>query len=258
MRILVLGGTTEATRLAERLATRPDIEATLSYAGRTDAPAAQPIPVRIGGFGGAEGLAHYLVEKAIDLVIDATHPFAQRISANAAIAAHATGTPLFVYTRKPWEAVPGDNWTEVADNAGVIAALGPAPRRVFLTIGRLGVGDFRATTQHHYVIRTIDAPDAHDLPASHQLILARGTFTVEAEIALMQTHGIEVLVTKNSGGEATYGKIAAARALHLPVILVTPPHRPEVPQVHSIKACMARISAHEAGFPTATGTDRRV
>lgn len=244
MRLLILGGTTEATRLAARLADRADISATLSYAGRTEVPASQPIAVRVGGFGGAEGLARYLADNEIDFLIDATHPFAAQISANAALAAIATNTPILVLTRKPWTRQTGDNWIEVANNAEAVAALGDAPRRVFLTIGRLGVGDFRAASQHQYLIRTIDAPDAADMPPDHKLILARGTFALADEIALMRDEKIDVLVTKNSGGEATYAKIAAARALNIPVVMVTPPRRPDVPEVYTVDDCMRTIEAH--------------
>jgi len=256
MRILILGGTTEASRLAAALAGRADIAAVLSYAGRTREPAAQPIPVRVGGFGGAEGLARYLADETIDLIVDATHPFAERISANAATAAAATGTVIVAFTRPPWQRQPGDDWFEVADNAAALAALGPAPRRVFLTIGRLGIGDFRVGPPHHYLIRAIDPPPADDLPADHRLVLARGTFGRDEEIALMRAHAIDVLVTKNSGGEATYAKIAAARELGLPVVLVRPPARPDVPEVHTLAACLDAIAAH--GSTLSTGTERRV
>lgn len=246
MRLLILGGTTEATRLAGRLADRADIAATLSYAGRTEMPASQPIPVRMGGFGGAEGLARYLTENHIDLLVDATHPFAARISQNAAAAARATGTPILGLTRQPWARQDGDTWIEVANNAEAVAALGDGPRRVFLTIGRLGVGDFRVAPQHHYLIRTIDAPQPHDMPPDHRLILARGTFALEEEIGLMRNERVDMLVTKNSGGEATYAKIAAARALHIPVVVVTPPHRPDLPEVYTVEDCLHAIEAHLA------------
>lgn len=251
MRLLILGGTTEATRLAARLADRRDLTATLSYAGRTEVPAGQPIPVRIGGFGGAEGLARYLEENAIDLLIDATHPFAARISENAANAARTTNTPILVLTRKPWTRQDGDRWIEVANNVEAVTALGEPPRRVFLTIGRLGVGDFRTAPQHHYLIRTIDAPAPADMPPDHRLILARGTFAFDDEVALMRAEQIDLLVTKNSGGDATYAKISAARALRIPVIMVTPPRRPDVPEVYTVDDCMRAIEAHLAASASA-------
>jgi precorrin-6A/cobalt-precorrin-6A reductase len=256
MRILILGGTTEASRLAASLAGRADIDAILSYAGRTTELKAQPIPVRVGGFGGAEGLSAYLRAERIDLVIDATHPFAARISANAAEAARGTGVPLVVHTRAPWSQETGDDWTQVADNAAALTALGSTPKRVFLTIGRLGIGDFKTGVPHDYLIRAIDPPPPDDLPANHRLILARGTFTLDEEVALMREAAIEVLVTKNSGGEATYAKIAAARVLALPVVLVTPPARADVAVVHTLEACLAAIADH--GSTASIGTERRV
>jgi precorrin-6A/cobalt-precorrin-6A reductase len=244
MRILILGGTTEASHLARRLAGRTDIDPVLSYAGRTQEPKPQPIPTRVGGFGGIDGLAAYLIAESIDLMIDATHPFAVQISENAAAAAKRTRTPLFVFSRAPWAPEPGDRWIEVVDNHAAMAALGRGPKRVLLTIGRLGVDDFRAAPQHHYIIRTIDAPDAGHMPPDHRLVLARGPFSLEDELALMRDEAVDILVTKNSGGRSTYAKIEAARTLGLPVIMVTPPARPDVPVIHDLEACLAAIEAH--------------
>ena len=137
MRLLLLGGTTEAAALARRLAGRRDIEATLSLAGRTSAPAASPLPTRVGGFGGVAGLALHLRERGVGAVVDATHPFAAQMSAHALAACHDAGVPLALLTRPPWEAGPGDRWREVADAGEAVQALGEAPRRVFLTVGRL-------------------------------------------------------------------------------------------------------------------------
>jgi precorrin-6A/cobalt-precorrin-6A reductase len=234
MRILVLGGTTEASRLAKALSTRPDIAATLSLAGRTEAPAAQPIPTRIGGFGGVEGLASYLRAEAIDALVDATHPFAAQISRNAAAAATATGTPIVAFVRPPWSRVPGDRWIDVDDLDAAARALGETPRRVLLTTGRLGLAAFEVAPRHHYLIRTIDHPG--DLPGlpHHTLLLDRGPFDLSAERDLMLRERIEVVVTKNSGGSATYPKMEAARDLGLPVVVVQPPVRPDVPQVHDV------------------------
>lgn len=244
MRVLILGGTTEASALARRLADRADIAATLSLAGRTAKPMSHPIPTRVGGFGGAEGLARHLREERIDVLIDATHPFAARISANAAQAARATGTPLAAFTRPPWTPVAGDRWIEVADTEAAALALGEAPRRVLLTVGRLGLAAFRAAPQHRYVVRTIDPPEPAELPPDHRLILDRGPFDRAAEARLMDEAGIEIVVTKNSGGTATYGKIEAARALKLPVVMVTPPAPEDVPRFHDVEAVMAFLHPH--------------
>ena len=241
MRVLVLGGTTEASGLAKALSARPDIAATLSLAGRTEAPAAQPIPTRIGGFGGVEGLAAYLRDEAIDVLVDATHPFAAQISRNAAEAARLTGTPIVAFVRPPWSREPGDRWVEVGDLDAAARALGETPRRVLLTTGRLGLASFEAAPRHHYLIRTIDHPG--DLPGlpRHALLLGRGPFDLAAERELMVREAIEVVVTKNSGGSATYAKIVAARDLGQPVIVVQPPTRPDVPQVHDVGDVFAFI-----------------
>ncbi len=245
MRVLVLGGTTEASKLARALAERGDIDATLSLAGRTVDPLAQPIPTRIGGFGGVEGQAAYLRDNRIDAVIDATHPFAAQISRHAAEAARLTGTPIVAYVRPAWARVAGDRWIEVGDLDAAVAVLGAASRRVLLTTGRLGLSHFEAAPQHHYLIRTIDHPG--DLPGlpDHTLLLDRGPFDLAAERRLMREARIDVVVTKNSGGAATYPKIVAARELGLPVVIVQPPVRPDVAQVHDVAAVMAFLEGVE-------------
>lgn len=242
IRALVLGGTSQARALAARIAGDARIHAIVSLAGRTSAPLAQSLPTRIGGFGGVLGLQRYLAEERIDRVIDATHPFAVRISANAREACAALGVPLLVLTRAPWRRMEGDRWTEVADNAGAVAALGEAPRRVFLTIGRLGLADFLCAPRHYYLIRTIDQPAENDLPPRNRLVLDRGPFTVESELSLMREAGIDILVSKNSGGRETYAKIEAARALGLEVVMVTPPGGGGARVVHDIEAAMAFLS----------------
>ncbi|MDR3373843.1 MAG: cobalt-precorrin-6A reductase [Ancalomicrobiaceae bacterium] len=244
MNLLILGGTTEASRLAERLAGHTKIAATLSYAGRTEAPARQPIPIRIGGFGGVDGLVAYLRDHAIDMVVDATHPFAAQMSEHAVAACALTGTALLVFSRAPWQRQEGDRWIEVADNAAAAAALGATPRRVLMTIGRLGLSAFLTAPQHHYLIRTIDPPDDADVPPDHRLLYARGPFTLADELRLMREEAVDIVVTKNSGGAATYAKIAAARDLALPVVIVQPPARADVPTCHDLDACMAVIEAH--------------
>lgn len=219
-RILILGGTTEGRDLAARLAGRTDLAVTLSLAGRTLDPAPQPVPVRSGGFGGAEGLAAYLRGEAIDLLIDATHPFARQISGNARAASEATGIPLLRLERLGWEETDGDRWTRVTSTSAAVATLGEKPRRVFLAIGRQEAKAFDAAPQHHYLVRSVDPVDP-PLDTPHvEYLLARGPFAVEAEVDLLRDRRIDVIVSKNSGGDATYGKIAAARILGLPVVLV--------------------------------------
>lgn len=246
MRILVLGGTTEASALVSALAKRPAVAVTLSLAGRTSDPRPSPAPTRVGGFGGVEGLAEHLRATRTDLLIDATHPFAAVISRNAAAAARAAGVPLLALRRPPWRREAGDRWTEVDGIIAAARALGATPRNVFLTIGRLELAPFLAAAPgHRYLMRTIEPVGA--LPGV-TAITERGPFDEAAERALMVREGVEVLVTKNSGGRATYGKVAAARALGLPVILVRQPEKPAVTRVETSAEALAWIEAHRAAL----------
>lgn len=246
IRTLILGGTSEARRFAARIAGDPRFDAVMSLAGRTREPLEQSLPVRIGGFGGVEGLIRYLEEERIDKVVDATHPFAAQISANAQRACAAFGIPLLALSRAPWRRVDGDRWIEVADNGAAAAALGAEPRRIFLTTGRLGLADFQQAPQHFYLIRTIDRPAEDDLPPHHHLILDRGPFAVENELSLMRAAQIDLLVTKNSGGGSTYAKIAAARALSMEVVMIAPPPRDGVEVVHDVEQAVAFLAEPSA------------
>ncbi|HEV2504715.1 MAG TPA: cobalt-precorrin-6A reductase [Mesorhizobium sp.] len=240
-RILILGGTIEARQLAGRLAARPDVDLTLSLAGRTENPVAQQVPTRVGGFGGAEGLAAYLEGIKADLLIDATHPYAARISDNAAEAARLTGVPILALRRPGWERQQGDRWTEVNDAANAAVALGRTARRVFLALGRQDVGVFEAAAQHHYLLRSVD-PVEPPLGVPHvDYLLARGPFDEADERRLLIEHGIDVIVSKNSGGEATYGKIAAARALGIEVVMIRRPVLPAVPSAAGILELLAMV-----------------
>jgi precorrin-6A/cobalt-precorrin-6A reductase len=245
VRVLILGGTSEARALATRISEMPEIEAVLSLAGRTREPQAQPIATRIGGFGGIDGLCAYLHAKRIERVVDATHPFAVQMSRHSAMACARLDIPLLILRREPWQKHADDNWTEVANLGEAVRALGEAPRRVFLTIGRLGLAAFAGAQQHFYLTRTIDPPDNLAALPNHQLILARGPFAVEDEERLMRDASIDVLVTKNSGGRGVYAKIIAARRLGLPVIVITPPLRPDAPVVHDVESVL-RFLSHEA------------
>jgi precorrin-6A/cobalt-precorrin-6A reductase len=239
MKILILGGTTEARELAGALADSKRFSVTLSLAGRTANPVAQPVPVRSGGFGGAEGLANFLREERIDALIDATHPYAAQISANAAHAARRAKVPLLALRRAPWTRIDGDQWIEVASIAEAVMALGAVPRRVFLALGRKEIAPFAAAPGHVYLVRSVDPVDP-PLTVPHAIYLtARGPFSEVDDRALLERHRIDVVVAKNSGGEASYGKIAAARALHLPVILLQRPHLPEVAAVERIEEVLA-------------------
>jgi precorrin-6A/cobalt-precorrin-6A reductase len=252
-RILILGGTTQARELAQRLAGRSDLAVTLSLAGRTAHPAAQPVPVRVGGFGGVQGLSAHLAAERIDALIDATHPYAAIIAANAARAAQIASVPLLALRRPPWVAVAGDRWREVADAGAAMRALGDTPRRVFLALGRNEIGPFVAAPQHHYLVRSVD-PVEPPLRVPHaRYVIGRGPFGQADDHALLLAHGIEIVVAKNSGGDATYGKIAAARALGLQVIMLQRPTLPAVPAVETIEDAVAWID--HALVPCA---DRRV
>jgi precorrin-6A/cobalt-precorrin-6A reductase len=252
MRLLILGGTTEARQLAGCIATRPDLAVTLSLAGRTAAPAAQPVPVRIGGFGGAAGLADYLRSEKIAVLVDATHPYAASISANAVAAASQTGVALVTLRRPAWTPTAGDRWTEIDHMADAMHAIGPAPRRVFLALGRKDIAPFETAPQHRYVVRSVD-PVVPPLDVRDAVyVTARGPFTEAGERTLLEQHGIEVIVAKNSGGTATYGKIAAARALSLPVILLRRPPLAQVAAVATVDEAVEWLD-HLAAHPAARG-----
>jgi len=240
-KILILGGTTEARKLAARLAERKGLDITLSLAGRTESPVAQGVPVRSGGFGGAEGLARYLTDEEIDLVIDATHPYAARISANAAEASRLSGVAALALRRPAWEAVEGDRWTMVEHAGEAVAALGSARRKVFLALGRQEIAGFEAAPQHGYLIRSVDPVEPPLAVPDATYILARGPFSEEDDRALLVAHGIDAIVAKNSGGQATYGKIAAARELGIDVLLFRRPVLPELPSGTSVAEVLALV-----------------
>lgn len=234
MRILVLGGTTEAAALAQGLAA-DGLDAVYSYAGRTAAPAGQPIPVRVGGFGGAGGLAAFMAEGGFTHLVDATHPFAAQISANAVQAAAQAGVPLIALERPAWQPGPGDDWTRVPGIADAAAALPADPRCVFLAIGRQQLDAF-AGLPHRWVLRLVDDVPA-PLPGA-AVIADRGPFTVAGDRTLMQRHGVQIVVAKNAGGTGAAAKLAAARALRLPVVMVDRPAVPPRPVTASVAEVM--------------------
>ncbi|MEE2860279.1 MAG: cobalt-precorrin-6A reductase [Paracoccus sp. (in: a-proteobacteria)] len=227
-RVLLLGGTSEASALA-RLLAGAGVPAVFSYAGRTAMPVAQPLPLRIGGFGGAEGLARHLQEGGFTHLIDATHPFAARISRNAIQAARFTGTPLLALQRPAWQPEPGDDWTCVADMEGAVAALPRDPAQVFLAIGKQNLADF-AGLPHRWLLRLVDRPDVPPLPRA-RIVIARGPFTEAGDHDLMAVHGITHLVAKNSGGIGAAAKLAAARRLGVRVVMIDRPALPDRPTV---------------------------
>jgi len=250
MRILILGGTTEASALAARIAGNPAFSPILSLAGRTSDPRPLPIPTRIGGFGGVAGLVRYLVQERIEAVIDATHPFAAVMSHNAAAACAQTQVPLLALRRPAWTPQAGDRWIDAATMDDAVRALGDRPRRVFLTVGRLELAPFARAPQHTYIVRTIE-PIGDALPVPSVIAIRdRAPFDEEAECALMKRESVEVLVTKNSGGAATYPKIAAARALGRPVIVVARPDKPAgIAEVASADAALDWLERRHGRTP---------
>lgn len=235
--VLLLGGTTEASALARLLAAR-GIPTTLSYAGRTENPRPQPVPVRVGGFGGVEGLAAYLHDHHITHLVDATHPFAATMSGNAVAAAARAGIPLLALTRPAWTARPGDRWQHVPDIAAAVAALAGPARRILLALGRMHVAAFAAQPQHQYVLRFVDAPAEPPSLPHHHLVVDRGPFTPEGDRALIEAHGIDLVVCKNAGGSGAEAKLTAARTLGVPVLIIDRPALPPRAEVTDPEAVL--------------------
>lgn len=242
-KILILGGTGDAVKLAAKLATIPKIEVISSLAGRTKKPSALVGTVRIGGFGGAEGLANYLQENSIDFLIDVTHPCAGQITINGSIAAKSTNIPHLMLVRPQWEKMSGDNWIEVESLEFAATAIPESINRVFITSGRQQLKPFLQRSQVYpetwYLMRSIDPPDI-ELPNS-EVLLDRGPFSFEQEYQLLQNYRIQAIVSKNSGGDATYAKIIAARELGIPIIMVQRPAMPEGEKVTSIEDAIAWV-----------------
>ncbi|MDN5916201.1 MAG: cobalt-precorrin-6A reductase [Pseudonocardia sp.] len=238
--MLVLGGTTEGRAVAAALDGRPDLRVVSSLAGRVGNPALPSGEVRVGGFGGASGLAGWLRDEHVDVVIDATHPFAAGMTANAAAACADTGVELVVLRRPGWSAGPGDHWHRVASAAGAAALAPVLGRRVFLTTGRGDLAAF-APVEAAFLIRSVDPPDP-PLPLEHRVLLDRGPFTLDGELAVMREFAAEVLVTKDSGGAATEAKLTAARMLGVPVVMIDRPPLPDgIVPAASVDDAVARL-----------------
>ena len=244
--MLILGGTGDARRLAS-LAATAGFEVISSLAGRTTNPELPEGEVRLGGFGRADGLATYLRAEGVELLVDATHPFADGISANAAEAAVATGVPRLLLERPRWEETPGDRWIRVESAAAAAMALPTLAQRVFLTIGRQELAAFAHLEHLWFLSRMIEVPAVETRRPPGELLLDRGPFSDDGERALMRAHRIEVLVTRNSGGEETYPKIAAARALRLPVVMIDRPQLPASDIVDGPAAALTWLLARGAG-----------
>jgi precorrin-6A/cobalt-precorrin-6A reductase len=242
-RLLILGGTSEARALAEALADHADLDVTTSLAGRTVAPRMPLGAIRVGGFGGAAGMADYIASAGIDIVVDATHPYATAISAHAIEACRTAARPLLRLDRPAWQAQRGDHWI-VADSLAAVARLLPeVGRRAFLTIGVKELDAFSQAKDTWFLLRLVDRPSGPIPLPDFELVLARGPFEQRDERDLLIRHGIDVVVAKNSGGEATYGKIAAARDLGLPVLLLRRSPLPPAQTAASLAAALAWIEA---------------
>ncbi|OBH25116.1 cobalt-precorrin-6A reductase [Mycobacterium sp. E342] len=221
MRVLLLGGTAEGRALAKNL--HPRIDIVSSLAGRVPDPALPVGTVRIGGFGGVEGLRRWLLEQGVDAVIDATHPFAATMTAHAAQACGELQIPHLVLARPAWE--PGDAIIVESDTRAAETVAKERFSRVFLTTGRSGTRAF-ADSDAWFLIRAVTEPDPASLPRHHQLVLSRGPYHYDGEVALLREHRIDALVTKNSGGNMTRAKLDAAAALGIPVVMVARPPLP--------------------------------
>lgn len=235
--VLILGGTAEAAALAAALAGRARV--VTSLAGRTRSPHRPPGELRSGGFGGAEGLAAWLVAERVTALVDATHPFAARISANAVAASAATGVPLLRLERPAWRPGPGDDWRPVASLEDA-AALLPQGARVFLAVGRQELATFAGRPDLRALVRTVDPPGA--LPIAAEVVVARGPFEVAAETRLLQSRRIAWIVSKNAGGTGAAAKLAAACALGIPVILVERPVLPPAETAAGVESALAWLA----------------
>ncbi len=225
MRILILGGTREARDLAEKANRERGFEVVSSLAGRVREPVLPDGQVRVGGFGGVDGLREWLQTNDIGAVVDATHPFAGTMSVHASVAAAVLGLPILHVRRPGWQENSDDLWLRVPDTAAAADTVAGLGDRIFLTIGRQEVGAFAALTRQWFLIRSIDPPTVA-LPPEHELLLARGPFTVEDEVRLLTERRIDALVTKDSGGELTSAKLAAARVRGILVVMIDRPPLP--------------------------------
>jgi precorrin-6A/cobalt-precorrin-6A reductase len=241
--ILVLGGTGEARELAGAL-DAAGIHVTSSLAGRVSRPRMPAGTVRVGGFGGPDGLARWLTERGVAAVVDATHPFAERISASAAAACPRAGVPLLRLQRPGGSERPGDEWHWVEDLDAAAAAIPALGERVLLTTGRQGLPAFADLRDTWFLVRCVEQPEP-PLPPRHELLLNRGPYTLAGELALVDQHGIDLVVTKDSGGTLTEAKLEAARQRQLPVVVVRRPPHPDVPTVDSVADALAWASERE-------------
>jgi precorrin-6A/cobalt-precorrin-6A reductase len=244
MRVLVLGGTSDANRLADAIA-RARIEAIYSYAGRTQSPVTQSLPVRTGGFGGESGLIEFIKAEQVTHLIDATHPFATEMSRHAIAACAALDLPMIALERAPWKKVTGDRWIEVESIDAAVEALPRPHAHVFLAIGRQHLMPFAAKPQHAYTLRFVDPPNGPLPLPDTEIIVSRGPFTFQGDLELMRTRNIEWVVARNAGGAGARAKIDAARELGLLIVMIARPALPERPQAESVEEVLAWLG-HDA------------
>lgn len=243
MKLLILGGTREATQLAY-LCAEMNVSATISYAGRVERIKPQVIDHRVGGFGGVKGLAYYIAQEQITHVIDATHPFAAQMSDHAVRACAMTGRPLCALTRPPWQAQEGDQWVTVPTIEAAVAALSGRRRTVFLAIGRMHIDIFAAQPQHRYILRLVDPPKQEPPLPDHLSIISRGPFEYEDDMALLRKHRVDVVVSKNAGGLGARSKIDAARDSGKQVIMIDRPVIPPRTEVFTPQAALEWLQAY--------------
>lgn len=240
--VVVLGGTAEARLLAARLAERSGVRVVSTLAGRVREPRLPVGEVRVGGFGGPDRMAAWLRAERVDAVVDATHPFAERISRSAAVAARLAGLPIVLLRRPGWTAGDGDDWRWVGSLDKAARLLPGVGTRAFLTTGRQGLAVFAGLDSMWFLVRCVDPPEP-PLPATMRLLLARGPYTVDGELALMREHCVDVLVTKDSGGGLTSAKLTAARELGVPVVIVRRPEPPDVPLVPTVEDALSWLDS---------------
>ena len=243
-RLLVLGGTADAVALSGRAAALPALTVVTSLAGRTRFPREPAGALRVGGFGGVEGLTTYLNRERIDMVVDATHPFARGMSRNAAAACSRLGTPRVALLRPPWERQPGDTWIEVASAESAAERVGDVGGRIFLAIGRQELAPFSRAAETWFLVRVIEDGAAPVPLAKARVVTGRGPFSVAGEAALLRRHRIDGMVSRNSGGDATYAKIAAARRLGLTAVIIRRPPKPAGATVETVDEAVTWIGRH--------------
>lgn len=252
-RVLLLAGSSEGSALARRIGATSGWDLVVSYAGRTRVRTQTPGVERVGGFGGIDGLVRYLLDERIDVLVDATHPFAAQMPQHAAVASERVGVPRLRVLRDPWAEQAGDHWHRVRDLAGAADAVGRLGAcRVFLTTGRQELAPFARFEHAWFLVRAIEAPDTVPL-ADAAVVLDRGPFDLDGELALMRDHEIDLLVAKDSGGTAAAPKLDAARSLGVPVVMVDRPAGPDGPTVTTVDAAMAWLGAQLSPGPDTSG-----